>query len=102
MGAPNTAVTELILSSVGANTVLATRSQNRQKTAPPKKHPGITMIGLAVLNRLFTRWGTAIPTKEIGPANAVTQAERMLDIRINATLNLRILTPMFCAYTSPS
>ena len=97
MGAPNTAVTELILSSVGANTVLATRSQSRQKTAPPKKHPGITMIGLAVLNRLFTRWGTAIPTKEIGPANAVTQAERILESKISAILNALIFTPIFWA-----
>ena len=45
---------ELMLSSVGANTVLAIRSQKRQNTAPPKKHAGITRSGLAVLSRLFT------------------------------------------------
>ena len=58
-------------------------------------------MGFAVLNRLFTRCGTAIPTKDIGPANAVTQAERILDRRIRATLNRSMFTPMFWAYTSP-
>ena len=94
-GAPNTAVTELMLSSVGANAVLAIRSQKRQNTAPPKKHAGITRRGLAVFKRLFTRWGTAIPTKEIGPAKAVTQADRILDNRIRATRNTLIFTPIF-------
>lgn len=54
--------------SVGANKVLASRSQNRQKDAPPRKQAGIIRIGFAVWNRLFTRCGTAIPTKETGPA----------------------------------
>ena len=49
-GAPNTAVTELMESSVGENNVLASRSLNRQNTAPPRKHPGITTMGFAVLN----------------------------------------------------
>ena len=49
------------------------------KTAPPRKQPGIIKIGFAVRNRLFTKCGTAIPTKETGPANAVTQAESTLD-----------------------
>ena len=66
-GAPNTAVTELMESSVGANNVLASRSLNRQKTAPPRKHPGITMIGFAVLKSCRITWGTAIPTNETGP-----------------------------------
>ena len=78
-GAPNTAVTELMESSVGENNVLASRSLNRQNTAPPRKHPGITTMGFAVLNSCLIIWGTAIPTKETGPAKAVTVAERMLD-----------------------
>ena len=97
----NTAVTELMLSSVGAKTVLAAKSQNRQNTAPPRKQPGIMSMGFAVLNRLFTRCGTAIPTKEIGPAKAVTQADSRLDSRISNTRSRRILTPMFLAYASP-
>ena len=90
-----------MLSSVGANTVLAIRSQNRQDTAPPIKQPGMTRSGLAVPNIRFTIWGTAMPTKEIGPAKAVTQADNMLDSRISATRNRRMFTPMFWAYTSP-
>ena len=46
--------------------------------------------------------GTAMPTKEMGPANAVTQADRTLESKISAVRNARRWTPMFCAYTSPS
>ena len=46
-GTKNTAVTELILISVGANTVRAIPSQNSVITAPPRKHPGIRIIGFA-------------------------------------------------------
>ena len=42
-----------------------------------------------------------MPTKEIGPANAVTVADRILDSKINWTRNNFTLTPMLCAYTSP-
>ena len=43
------AVTVLIESSDGANTVLAIRSHTIQNTAPPKKEAGITTNGLEVL-----------------------------------------------------
>ena len=86
MGEESLAVTELIESSVGANRTLASRSQNRQKTLPPRKHAGIITSGFAVRNRRFISCGTAIPTKEIGPANAVTQADRTLESRIRMTL----------------
>ena len=36
-GAPKTAVTELMLTSVGAKAVRAMRSQNRQNAPPPRK-----------------------------------------------------------------
>ena len=78
-GAPKTAVTVLILSSVGENRVRARRSQNIQKAAPPRKLAGIIRSGLEVRNRFFTICGTAIPTKDTGPAKAVTQAERRLE-----------------------
>lgn len=55
MGAPKTAVTELMLTSVGAKTVRAMRSQNRQNTAPPRKQPGIIKMGLAVRKRHLIR-----------------------------------------------
>ena len=77
-GAPKIAVTVLILISVGANTIRARRSQNMQNTSPPKKHAGIMMIGFAVRNNRFTICGTAIPTNDTGPANAVTTADKML------------------------
>ena len=89
-------------SSVGANIVRAIRSLNRQKTAPPKKHPGITTIGFAVPKSRFTSCGTAIPTKDTGPAKAVTQADRMLESRISSARNRFTFTPRLLAYSSPS
>ena len=59
-------------SSVGANILRAMRSHKRQNAAPPKTHPGSTCKGFALRRVRFTRCGTAMPTKEIGPANAVT------------------------------
>ena len=41
-GAPKTAVTELMDSSVGANRLRAMRSQSRQNAAPPRQQPGRT------------------------------------------------------------
>ena len=45
MGAPNTAVTELMLTSVGAKAVRAIRSQSRQNAPPPRKDAGMRMSG---------------------------------------------------------
>ena len=96
-GAPKTEVTVLIFSSVGAKAMRAIRSQNIQKTAPPKKLAGITTSGLDVPRARFIRKGTAMPTKEIGQAKAVTVADRTLEIRISATRNSFTLTPILCA-----
>lgn len=96
-GAPNTAVTELMESSVGENNVLASRSLNRQNTAPPRKHPGITMMGFAVLNSCLIIWGTAIPTKDTGPAKGCHCSGKNTDNRISSIRNRLILTPMFLA-----
>ena len=87
----------LMLSSVGANTVRAIRSQAMQNTAPPRKVAGMTTSGREVFRLRFTRWGAAMPRKEIGPAKAVTQAERMLESTISATRNSLMFTPMLCA-----
>ena len=100
-GTKNTAVTELILISVGANSVLAIPSQNNVITAPNRKHPGIRIIGFAVLVISFTRCGTAIPTKEIGHAKAVTQAESILESRMSPIRRSFTFTPIFLAYVSP-
>ena len=48
-GAPKTAVIVLILISVGAKRFLASRSQKRQNTAPPRKHCGTITIGFDVV-----------------------------------------------------
>ena len=87
-------VTVLILSSRGANASLAIKSQNMQNTAPQTKVAGMTTMGFDVPKAPLVRKGTAIPTNEIGPANAVTVAENMLDSMISAILNTLILTPI--------
>ena len=101
-GAPNIEVTVLIFSSSGANAIRAIRSHIIQKTPPPRKVAGITTSGLEVPRLRFTRYGTAIPTKEIGPANAVTQADSTLDVRISMIRKNLMFTPILCAYASPS
>ncbi len=55
IGAPKTAVTELMLRSDGARVVLATRSQPRQNTEPSIKHIGVTISGFAVFTSDFAR-----------------------------------------------
>ena len=44
----------------------------------------------------------AIPTKEMGPANATMHAESTLDNTTSRIRNVRMFTPRFCAYVSPS
>ena len=51
----------------------------------------------AVRNNRFTICGTAIPTNDTGPANAVTTADKMLDKITSNTRNILILTPIFFA-----
>ena len=100
-GAPNIAVTVLMLSSVGANKFRAKRSQKRQKRLPPKKLAGIKRIGLLDLKSFLIKCGAAIPTNEIGPAKATMHAERRLD---KSTINVRkafTFTPMPLAKDSP-
>ena len=96
-GTSNTAVTELILTSVGANTVLAMQSQTRVIRAPVRKQPGIIMSGEVVRVMRLTRCGTAMPTKDIGPANAVTVAASRLDNRISMIRRSLIFTPILRA-----
>ena len=101
-GAPNTAVTVLILSSVGANIILASKSQNRQNTAPPRKQAGIIYMGFVLFSMLFTMCGTAIPTNDIGHANATIHAESRLESNTRSTRMRFMFTPRFTAYDSPS
>ena len=96
-GAPKTAVTVLMLNSVGAKTVRASQSLNRQNTLPPRKQPGISTSGLVSANSQRIRCGTAIPTKETGPANAATQPDKMLDKITIKKRRCATLTPMLLA-----
>ena len=96
-GAPNIEVTVLIFNSTGASAIRAIKSQIIQNTAPIKNVPGMTTIGFDVPNAFLARNGTAIPTKEIGPANAVTQADNRLESRISAIRSAFTGTPIFLA-----
>lgn len=93
IGAPKNDVTVLMLSSSGEKRLLAIKSQKIQKIAPPKNDDGIMTRGFAVRRICLTRKGTAIPTKETGPANAVTVAERRLERRIKTGRNIFVFTP---------
>ena len=102
IGAPMALVTVPTESSVGANMVRAIRSQIMQNTDPQRKVAGIITSGFCVFSMMRQMCGTAIPMKEIGPANAVTQAERILEKIISRIRNSRMFTPRLCAYPSPS
>ena len=58
-------------------------------------------MGRLVPSSCRVMWGTAMPTKDTGPASAVTQADSRLDKRISPTRNRRTFTPMVAAYSSP-
>ena len=90
-------VTVLILSSTGANAVLAIRSLIIQNTDPVMNDPGITIRGFDVPRHALAINGTAIPTKEIGPAKAVTHAESTLERSMSNALNTFIFTPILWA-----
>ena len=96
-GAPNTAVTALMESSVGANRLRAMRSHSRQNAAPPRQQPGRTNSGRALPSSCLTRCGTAMPTKEIVPAKAVTQAASRLESSTSVRENRLTLTPTLWA-----
>ena len=95
------AVTVPTESSVGEKTVRATRSQKTQNTAPHTKEAGTMRMGFEDLRSIRHMCGTAMPTKEMGPAKAVTQAERTLERRMSSTRKRLTLTPKLRAYPSP-
>ena len=94
-GAPKTAVTALTESSMGAKSVRAMRSHLQQKTAPARKHAGVTTSGRDVPRPSLARCGAARPTNEAGPAKAVTQAVSRLDASTMSSLSRT--TPTLCA-----
>ena len=99
-GAPKTAVTVLMLNSVGAKTVRASQSLIRQNTLPPRKQPGISTSGLVSANSQRIRCGTAIPTKETGTGKCRYAADNMLDKITIKKRSCATLTPML-SHTSP-
>ena len=87
------AVTVLILSSVGENMLLAIKSLKRANMAPKRHAAGMMILGFSDLKIILAICGMAIPTKEMGPAKAVTVAERMLDTTIRVNLKRFISMP---------
>ena len=61
---------------------------------------GMVINGFVVLSDNLVICGTAIPTKDIGPARAVTHAESKLESNTIHTLKNLILIHMLCAYPS--
>ena len=72
-------------------------AEQAERAAAEESRPGSSKAALPDLKRDFIRCGTAMPTKEIGPAKAVTQAESTLESKISAARNARSGTPRFCA-----
>ena len=59
------------------------------------------MTGLLSVMSFLTINGTAIPTKETGPANAVTMPDKRLDKSMIDICRALTFTPTLLAYTSP-
>ena len=96
-GAPKIAVTVLMDSSVGEKRLLAIRSLKRQNALPIRKDAGMITLGLPDLKSSLATCGIAIPTKDTGPAKAVTVAERILDNIISAVLKALTFMPRVVA-----
>lgn len=92
-GAPISEVTVEILSSVGLSHVRARRSQAAVNAAPPRNAAGISTRGSEVRSRRRMMYGAATPTKLIGPAKAVTVADRILESRMRIVRKRRTSTP---------
>lgn len=96
------AVIVLIESSEGENNVLAIRSESMQNRAPVIKTAGIITIGLLVLKMTLVICGTAMPTKDTGPAKATTQEDKIPVISTSMTFKSFVFTPRLLEYASPS
>ena len=79
----------------------AVKSQRPLINAPPRTDPGIRTRQSDVANIDLHICGTASPMKEIGPANAVTAAVIMLEMRMVAYRVRLTFIPMLAAYLSP-
>ena len=60
-----------------------TRSQRSIRELPIRADAGIRILWSALAKSIRARWGTASPTKPIGPQNAaVVPAKRVVDRKI--------------------
>ena len=97
MGTRATAVTELTETSSGEKADRATVSQKSVTIAPRRNETGIITRGFIVLVRSLARCGTAIPTKDTGPAKAVTTADSRLEKIMRKKRSNLIFTPTLFA-----
>lgn len=77
------------------------KSHNKRKILPKRIDPMINFLWLVVLKINLTRLGTANPTKEIGPQNAVTNPVNIDVIIINNQRIFLVFSPKNCALFSP-
>ncbi len=100
-GAPNSAVTEFIGSTVALPGSCEITSQMSISKGPTKITPGNTVRWFTVLNKSLVTWGTVMPIKAIGPVNAVSIPANKLEIMIIFSLVRLTFTPDTLAWASP-
>ena len=102
IGAPMSAVTELIGRLPSKEGRRAMRLQNKAKSMPRKAVAGMSSLWSLLLKRNRAMCGTANPKKAMGPQKAVMMAVRKPDTKMMSILLRRMFTPRFSAYRSPS
>src|SRR5690606_820612 len=96
-GAPKRAVMALSGSICGPEGSCVRMSQRRTSMAPPRAALGTITRWSDVLISRRTRWGTARPTKAMGPQKAVTPPVRRLADKMIHVLDLFRFTPRLWA-----
>ena len=97
MGAPISAVTELMGKLPSNEGRRAMRLQNKAKSMPMKAVAGISSLWSLLLKRKRAMCGTAKPKKAIGPQNAVMSAVRKPEANMMSILLRLMFTPRFSA-----
>ena len=97
MGAPMSAVTELMGRLPSNEGSRAMRLQNKAKSMPRKAVAGMRSLWSLLRNRNLAICGTANPKKAIGPQNAVIKAVRKPETKMMSILLRLTFTPRFSA-----
>ena len=97
IGAPMSAVTELIGRLPSNEGRRAMRLQSKAKSIPMKAVAGIRSLWSLLLKRNLAMCGTAKPRKAMGPQNAVMMAVRKPETKMISILLRLIFTPRFSA-----